>query len=165
MGRPPRHPACKNGGRRALAFCCLTERMLGEWLQENPFLYNKGMAEYKDMKKKNRMFQEKGKTISPPLSGDELKRWLESIRNRFGRLTKDKSGQNVPRPCTDRERWILDIFHFLGRHIVRQRKPKTLELPQVRRHNSFIIIFPLLVFMICDYVTSIGNVNDNNFSK
>ncbi|XP_066940454.1 uncharacterized protein [Macrobrachium rosenbergii] len=106
------------------------ERLVGEWLeQEAEFIYNKGMTAYKDKARVCRAFEEKGRSLAPPVSGPELRTWFTSLRTRFGRLTAEKSGQGASRRLTDREKWILNIFHFLKPHIVRQKKPKVLGLP------------------------------------
>ncbi|MPC64599.1 hypothetical protein E2C01_058717 [Portunus trituberculatus] len=108
-----------------------TERMLAEWLEEEAeFIYNKGLKEYKDKAKVCRAFDEKAKTLNPPISGQALRTWFFSHRSRFGRLTAEKSGQGSCRQLTDRERWILNIFHFLQPHIVRHRKPRVLAVSQ-----------------------------------
>ena len=124
------------------------ERMLGEWLQEHPFLYDRGMAEFKEAAKKTRLLEEKARTLNPPLTGNQLSTWLRSIRTRFGRLTKVKSGQ-AARDLTSREKWILKEFAFFGKHIVRQKQPKTLGLKQVRKvFISTVIIVCLFFFTI-----------------
>ncbi|XP_066950847.1 uncharacterized protein [Macrobrachium rosenbergii] len=106
------------------------KRLVGEWLEtEAEFIYNKGLTAYEDKAKVWRAFEEKGQSLVPPMSGCELRTWFTSLRSRFGRLTTEKSGQGMGRRLTDREKWILNIFHFLKPHIVRQRKPKVLGLP------------------------------------
>lgn len=52
------------------------------------------------------------------ISGGELRRWYDSMRTRFGRLTMIKSGQEA-KEHTKRDAWILNVFSFLSRHIVR----------------------------------------------
>lgn len=124
--------------------------MLGEWLEEEAeFIYNKGLTEYKDKAKVYHAFDEKAKTLNPPISSQALHTWFYSLRSRFGRLTAEKSGQGSSRRLTDRERWILNIFLFLRPHIVRQGKPKVLGLPQVRYSVCFCQCSPPLIFYIC----------------
>ena len=118
------------------------EKRLGEWLEdEAEFIYNKGLSAYKDKAKVTRAFEEKARTLDPPLTGEELKTWFTSLRSRFGRLTAEKSGQGARRRLTDREKWILNIFHFLRPHIVRQKQPKMLGLPQVSFFSNFYTIY------------------------
>ncbi|XP_064092899.1 uncharacterized protein LOC135205736 [Macrobrachium nipponense] len=103
------------------------ERMLGEWLQKHPFLYDRGLNDFKEVAKKTRLLAEKAKSLNPPLTGSQLSTWLKSTRTRYGRLTKVKNGQVAKRDLTEREKWILSEFKFFGKHIVRQKKPKTLR--------------------------------------
>lgn len=108
-----------------------TERLLGEWLEfDVPYFYNRGLPDYKNKAKQQAVLEEKGKSLDPPLTAVQLEQWLTTIRTRFGRLSKEKSGQGAVR-LTDREKWILRTFHFLKPHITRQRKPRTLGLSQV----------------------------------
>ena len=107
------------------------EKELGVWLQENPFLYNRGLHDFKNTARKLAVLKEKGQSLTPPLSVVELQRWISSMRTRYGRLTKLKSGQAAPTVHTERDKWILQIFNFMGKHIVRHKKPKTLGLKQV----------------------------------
>ena len=131
--------------------CDEQKRRLGKWVQEHPFLYYKGLLEFKDVRKKSSLFEAKARSLDPPLTGTQLSTWLRSIRTRYGRLMKVKSGQAV-RDLTAREKWILSEFSFFGRHIVRQKKPKTLGLREVREmcFNSEIPIF--FFFFVCVYV-------------
>ncbi|XP_066983748.1 uncharacterized protein [Macrobrachium rosenbergii] len=106
------------------------ERMLGDWLQEHPFLYDRGLTDFKKVAKKKRLLTEKARSLDPPLTGPQLSTWLKSIRTRYGRLTKGKSGQAAQRGLTEREKWILSEFKFFGKHIVRQKKPRTVGLKE-----------------------------------
>ncbi|XP_064120238.1 uncharacterized protein LOC135224845 [Macrobrachium nipponense] len=108
------------------------ERLVGEWLEhEAQFIYNKRMAAYKDKAKVWKAFDDKGMSLRPPVTGNELRTWFTSLKSRFGRLTAEKSGQGASRRLTDQEKWMLNIFHFLKPHIIRQKKPKMSGLPMV----------------------------------
>ena len=101
------------------------EKKIAEFIENSAdYIFNKGSRYYKDKPKVVAAFAELGQTLNPPVSGKELRVWWYSIRSRFGRLTTKKSGQGSEKRLTEREQWILDIFHFLGPHIVRQRKTK-----------------------------------------
>ena len=93
------------------------ERMLGEWVQKHPFLYDRELPEFKDVRQKSSLFEEKARSLDTPPTGTQLSTWLRSIRTRYWRLTKVKSGQ-AARNLTAREKWILSEFSFFGRHIV-----------------------------------------------
>ena len=126
------------------------ERRLGEWVQEQPFLYDRGLLEFKDVRKKSSLFEAKARSLDPHLTGTQLSTWLRPIRTRYGRLTKVKSGQ-AARDLTAREKWILSEFSFFGRHIVGQKKPKTLGLREVREmcFDSEIPFFFFLCVCVC----------------
>lgn len=66
--------------------------MSGEWLQEHPFLYDRGLTDFKKVAKKMRLLDEKAKSLDPPLTGPQLSTWLKSICTRNGRLTKGERG-------------------------------------------------------------------------
>lgn len=100
------------------------EHDLAEWVQENQFLYDRGMMEYKNKFKKMQVLTEKAESLMPPFTRQQLQRWIH--RTHFGRLTREqqKSGPGAKKPRAERDRWILQLFNFMGRHIVR---PKTSE--------------------------------------
>lgn len=108
------------------------ERELGEWLEANAFLYDRGATEYKNTAKKKRTLENKAKSLTPPLTGAELQRWINTKRTKYGRLTKAmaKSGAGAIY-LTELDQWVLQLFGFLGKHIVRQKDPKTLGLRKV----------------------------------
>ena len=106
------------------------EASLVEWLQENDFLYNRLHEDHKNKDKKQRVLEEKGRSLRPPRTLEEMNRWIHSRRTQYGRLSRklDKSGSGR-RPCTDHEAWILKTFGFFQRHIQRQRPTKSLGIP------------------------------------
>jgi hypothetical protein len=71
------------------------ERIMTEWLEDNPVLYNKKKAGYKNRGAKELLWREQadrlGKTV------EMLKVWYKSLRTRFGRLIKPRSGQADPK--------------------------------------------------------------------
>ena len=108
------------------------ERDLGEWLQANPFLYDRALPDYKNSAKKKRTLHAKGQSLQPPLTGDQLKRWIHTKRTKYGRLTKkgQKSGSAATQ-LTALDKWTLDLFQFMAPHIVRQKDTKSLGTSQV----------------------------------
>jgi hypothetical protein len=54
------------------------------------------------------------------VSVTELKTWYESLRTRFGKLSAAaKSGDGATKELTDRDKWVMASFSFLGRYIAR----------------------------------------------
>ncbi|KAK3883342.1 hypothetical protein Pcinc_012378 [Petrolisthes cinctipes] len=123
------HYGLRAGRRNPLQLPADVERELGEWLQENTFLYDRSLNEYRNKPRKDRVRKEKGATLNPSLSGDNIERWIKSMRMRYGKLTKLKSGSGS-KTMTEQDKWILDLFGFLGKHIVRQKTPKTLGVKE-----------------------------------
>ena len=125
------------------------ERMLGQWLQEHPFLYDRGLTCFREVAKKTRLLAEKAKSLDPPLTGPQLSTWLRSIRTRYARLTKGKSSRAAERDLTEREKWILSEFKFFRKHIFRHRKPKTRGLKEVCKKIVLPCIGFTLLWSIC----------------
>ena len=102
------------------------ERQLGDWLEfEVTFIYDKKDQRHTNKDLVNATWDSKAKSLTPPLTMEELKKLFDSIRTRYGKLSAGgKSGQGAPQ-FTDREKWILNTFSFLRPHIVCQRKTRT----------------------------------------
>lgn len=133
--RSTKHKAPKSTQkRRKSAAVLLTneqERDLAEWLElEVPFIYNKAHKDHVDKIKVNRAWEEKAASLDPPITGNQLSTWYDSVRTRFTKITKptDKSGQGAQKLLTMREQWITQVFSFLKPHIIRQRRTNTLGL-------------------------------------
>lgn len=90
------------------------EESMVEWLRENPQIYNKKLSTYKDKGKKDALWAEQAQVLGKDVS--MLIVWYRSIRTRFGKLTKPKSGAGTD-DRTDRDKWILTNFEFLKPHI------------------------------------------------
>ena len=108
------------------------ERQLGDWLEfEVTYIYDKKDQRHMNKDLVNATWDTKAKSLTPPLTMEELKKLFDSIRTRFGKLSAGgKSGQGAPQ-VTDREKWILNTFLFLRPHIVRQGKTKSCGLDTV----------------------------------
>ncbi|XP_068219458.1 uncharacterized protein [Palaemon carinicauda] len=107
------------------------ERDLGKWLQKHPYLYDRGVTDYKNSEKKKRTITEKGRSMKPPLTYEQLARWLHTKRTRYGRILAkvEKNGVAKTR-LTDLEKWIYELFSFMEKHIVRKRATRALGLSQ-----------------------------------
>jgi hypothetical protein len=87
-----------------------------DWIKENEVLYNKGNEGWKDTGKRKALWATKAEQIG--ITATELSTWFLSLRTKFGKLTKDKSGDGAKR-FTDRDKWILTNLAFLKVHIFR----------------------------------------------
>ena len=108
------------------------EAEIVEWLQENPFLYDRGHPQYKNKSKKARTMEEQAKKLG--IKKEELARWVHTKRTRFGKLTKMSKSGSGQTSLTELDKWILKLFKFLGPHIVRHRDTKTLGVGEVRKY-------------------------------
>ena len=72
-----------------------------EWVRDNPILYSKGLKEYKDTARKQRLWEEKARELDLE-SAAVLMTWYDSMRTRVGKLTLKKSGDGT-KELTDRE--------------------------------------------------------------
>lgn len=111
-----------------------------EWLKdkEQRFLFDKHERDYIDTSKKQKKWEEKATEMEIPL--EKLMTWYESIRTRYGKLTKEvdkeaKSGAGAPKRKTARAEWILSNLAFLKEHINRQPSRQSCSVS-----NQFYII-------------------------
>ena len=91
------------------------ELEMAEWMRRHAFLYSKGMKEYKDSGKKNRLWQEKAEDLGVE-SGALLKVWYESVRTKVGKISDKKSGSAHKDlregHLLDVELWLPGDSHF-----------------------------------------------------
>ena len=87
----------------------LMEESLLEWLQENPILWRKGHMEYRDIGKRNAMWEEKATELDKPV--DYLKKWWKGLHDVYVRNLKRTSGQAAP-TLTDRVQWVMGHCAF-----------------------------------------------------
>ena len=108
------------------------EADLAEWLQEHEFLYVRSHIDSKNTRKKDRVLEEKGRNLVPAQTLEQMKKWLHTRRTQYGRITKKMEKSGAARPeLTSHKRWILNTYHFLQRHIKRQRPTQSLGVRQV----------------------------------
>jgi hypothetical protein len=97
------------------------EEAMADWLGDHPELYNKKLNAYKDKVKKDAAWAEQAARLDKPVAF--LLVWYRSIRTRYGKLAKMKSGAGAEK--TERDAWILRRLHFLRPHI-HEVKPRNL---------------------------------------
>lgn len=113
----------------------LTDEMevhMAEWLQDTvPFVYDKTMDLYKNKAHIARLFEAKAMELSGgALSGKDLKKWFETNRTKYGKLTKQEKSGSGTEQLTQRSKTILNLFQFLRCHINRKRPSSSLGLQQ-----------------------------------
>lgn len=88
------------------------EQDMVEWLESNPILYNRKLSSYKETVKKEKLWSDKavemGKTV------DVIKIWYASLRSRYEKLKKKRSGSG-DMELTERDEWVVRNFEFRKR--------------------------------------------------
>jgi len=98
------------------------EQHMVEWLESNTILYNRKLSSYKETVKKEKLWSDKavemGKTV------DVIKIWYASLRSRYEKLKKKRSGSG-DMELTERDEWVVRNFEFLRPHIYEVPKKTT----------------------------------------
>ena len=90
------------------------ETAIVEFVKEHPELYDKEHARFHDRQKKEALWAEISAELK--LKPFDVRRWFESQRTRYGKLSKLQSGQ-APREMTKRQSWVYQQMGFLKTHI------------------------------------------------
>ena len=100
------------------------EEDMVRFLRDNECIYNKKLKSYRNKPMKDRLWEEQAASLGR--SVEDIQHWFESVRTRYGRISKDqdmkckKSGSgSMVVSLTERETWIMQNFAFLRQHIVR----------------------------------------------
>ena len=107
---------CHSAAKRARVCATFTdsqETAIVEFVKE-PELYDKEHARFHDRQKKEALSAEISAELK--LQPFDVRRWFESQRTRYGKLSKLQSGQ-APREMTKRQSWVYQQMGFLKTHI------------------------------------------------
>ncbi len=109
-------------GKKRRKNLILTEELelnLADWLRCHPEIYSKRLPAFKDIAKKERLWEKKAAELQLE-SVTMLKTWYNSIRTRIGKLGKTKS-EAPAKELTERDLFLRSSFGFLSEHIARKR--------------------------------------------
>ena len=100
-----------------------------EFVKQHEELYDKTNDNFKDKQKKERLWEQLAATRNLPVK--TVKKWFDTQRTRYGKLTQTKSGQGAEK-STVRQTWMKDSFSFLRGHIRRKgvSKSSAFKTPQ-----------------------------------
>ena len=86
------------------------EEAIVDFVKQHKELYDKTHAKFKDKQRKERLWETVA--ASRNLSVNTVKKWFETQRTRYGKVTYTKSGQTAVK-STKRQTWLRDSFSFL----------------------------------------------------
>ena len=125
------HSAAKRA-RVCSTFTDSQETAIVELVKEHPELYDKEHARFHDRQKKEALWAEISAELK--LQPFDVRRWFESQRTHYGKLSKLQSGQ-APREMTKRQSWVYQQMGFLKTDIRRKgasRSSRPVQIPASR---------------------------------
>ena len=112
------------------------ENAIVEFVKEHPELYDKEHGRFHDKHRKEALWAEISAELK--LQPFDVRRWFESQRTRYGKLSKLQSGQ-APREMTKRQSWVYQQMGFLKTHIRRKGANRSSGFeasPNTSRHEE-----------------------------
>ena len=129
---------CHSAAKRARVCATFTdsqENAIIEFVKEHPELY-KEHGRFHDRHRKEALWAEISAELK--LQPFDVRRWFESQRTRYGKLSKLQSGQ-APREMTKRQSWVYQQMGFLKTHIRRKGANRSSGFeasPNTSRHEE-----------------------------
>ena len=121
-------PTLKRKRKPPVTFTEDIELRVKEFLLNHSFIYIKGDKEYRNIQRKNRLWDDFAIELGIE-NVTSLKTWYDSVRTKVGKILEKKSG-SASKTLTDRDKFLKTHFAFLGEHIARKkgRAPAQLSL-------------------------------------
>ena len=110
------HSSAKTA-RVCATFTDSQEISIVEFVKQHPELYDKEHPRFHDRNRREALWAEISAELK--LQPFDVRRWFESQRTRYGKLSKLQSGQ-APREMTKRQSWVYQQMGFLKTHIRRK---------------------------------------------
>ena len=111
---------CHSSAKRARVCATFTDSQeisIVEFVKLHPELYDKEHPRCHDRNRREALWAEISAELK--LQPSDVRRWFESQRTRYGKLSKLQSGQ-APREMTKRQSWVYQQMGFLKTHIRRK---------------------------------------------
>ena len=113
-------PECHSSAKRARVCATFTDSQevsIVEFVKLHPELYDKEHSRFHNRIRREALWAEISAELK--LQPFDVRRWFESQRTRYGKLSKLQSGQ-APREMTKRQSWVYQQMGFLKTHIRRK---------------------------------------------
>ena len=130
---------CHSAAKRARVCATFTDNQevaIVEFVKEHPEMYDKEQAHFHDRHRKEALWAEISAELK--LQPFDVRRWFESQRTRYGKLSKLQSGQ-APREMTKRQSRVYQQMGFLKTHIRRKGANRSSGFeasPNTSRHEE-----------------------------
>ena len=130
---------CHSAAKRARVCATFTDSQeiaIVEFVKEHPEMYDKEHGRFHDRHRKEALWAEISAELK--LQPFDVRRWFESQRTRYGKLSKLQSGQ-APREMTKRQSWVYQQMGFLKTHIRRKEANRSSGFeasPNTSRHEE-----------------------------
>ena len=130
---------CHSAAKRARVCATFTDSQeiaIVEFVKEHPEMYDKEHGRFHDRHRKEALWAEISAELK--LQPFDVRRWFESQRTRYGKLSKRQSGQ-APREMTKRQSWVYQQLGFLKTHIRRKGANRSSGFeasPNTSRHEE-----------------------------
>ena len=108
---------CHSSAKRASVCATFTDSQgisIVEFVKQHPELYDKEHPRFHDRNRREALWAEISAELK--LQPFDVRRWFESQRTRYGKLSKLQSGQ-APREMTKGQSWVYQQMGFLKTHI------------------------------------------------
>ena len=108
---------CHSSAKRARVCATFTDSQeisFVEFVKQHPKLYDKEHPRFNDRNRREALWAEISAELK--LQPFDVRRWFESQRTRYGKLSKLQSGQ-APREMTKKQSWVYQQMGFLKTHI------------------------------------------------
>ena len=108
---------CHSSAKRASVCATFTDSQeisIVEFVKQHPELYDKEHPRFHDRNRREALWAEISAELK--LQPFDVRRWFESQRTRYGKLSKLQSGQAL-REMTKRQSWVYQQMGFLKTHI------------------------------------------------
>ena len=99
----------KKGQMKFIFLSDSDEEAIVEFVKQHEELYDKTNDSFKDKQKKERLWEQLAATRNLPIK--TVKKWFETQRTRYGKLTQTKSGQAAEK-STEPQTWLKNTFVF-----------------------------------------------------